>query len=275
MKFNRKSLLSLTILSTALLSGCSHGADNNKIDKSNVNKIVGQITNNKLSVMNAYPGPSNNMEVLKVKNKSDNKEGLAWLFDNKYLVFGTIIAKNSENLNSEYVKKYKLGPKVLTPEETYNKIKKLSTFTMGTKGPMIYEFVDPNCIFCHITYEKEKSLINDGKLRVTFIPVGFLKGQNSVDKAALILQSKDPAKLWEYNQKYFVKSTEFGGIKIKGKINESSIKKVYMNTLTLSETGELATPTIVYKEKNGKFVLSHGLKKYTTKYIESLTQNIR
>ncbi|OYV71635.1 MAG: thiol:disulfide interchange protein, partial [Acidithiobacillus ferrivorans] len=44
----------------------------------------------------------------------------------------------------------------------------------GSKGPILYDFFDPNCPYCHQIYTWLQNPIDNGQLRVRFIVVGFL-----------------------------------------------------------------------------------------------------
>ena len=43
----------------------------------------------------------------------------------------------------------------------------------GHHGPIIYDFQDPNCPYCHVMYEHEAALIQAGKLTVRYVPVAL------------------------------------------------------------------------------------------------------
>ena len=61
----------------------------------------------------------------------------------------------------------------------------------GHKGPVIYDFFDPNCPYCHSMYDEEQALIQAGKLTVRYVPVAYLM-PSSTPEAAALLQSPHP-----------------------------------------------------------------------------------
>ncbi|WP_438266993.1 hypothetical protein [Igneacidithiobacillus copahuensis] len=65
---------------------------------------------------------------------------------------------------------------------------RLTYIQEGTKGPVIYDFFDPNCPYCHGMYDEEQPLIRAGKLTVRYVPVAYLM-PSSAPEAAAILQS--------------------------------------------------------------------------------------
>jgi thiol:disulfide interchange protein DsbG len=61
----------------------------------------------------------------------------------------------------------------------------------GSKGPILYDFFDPNCPYCHQVYTWLQNPIDNGRLRVRFIVVGFLT-HSSKGKASAILAASNP-----------------------------------------------------------------------------------
>ena len=61
----------------------------------------------------------------------------------------------------------------------------------GNSGPVIYDFQDPLCPYCHKLFVEETTLIREGRLIVRYVPVAFLSSQ-STRIAADILQSPNP-----------------------------------------------------------------------------------
>lgn len=77
----------------------------------------------------------------------------------------------------------------------------------GSKGPVIYDFYDPNCPYCHEIYTWLQNPITSQQVRVRFITVGFLT-PSSAGKAAAILAASDPLAAMKINEDKF--STEGG-----------------------------------------------------------------
>ncbi|MBU2842775.1 thioredoxin fold domain-containing protein [Acidithiobacillus thiooxidans] len=82
----------------------------------------------------------------------------------------------------------------------------------GSKGPIIYDFYDPNCPYCHEIYTWLQNPIHNKQIQVRFITVGFLT-PSSAGKAAAILAAKDPLAALKLNEnKFSTKDGPEGGI---------------------------------------------------------------
>ncbi len=180
--------------------------------------------------------------------------------DGKYLVAGPVLNTQGEDEAHAAMMKLGLIPKSASAATMAGKAAHADSFVLGTSGPEITAFVDPNCIFCHKFYEEAKPLIDAGKLRVRYVVVAFLK-RSSGPKAAAILGAKNPAIAMAENEKGFDEGTEEGGIKPAQNPGAATISAVENNTKLLSESGEMATPTLIYCDQKGEPTLVHGLDK--------------
>ena len=176
--------------------------------------------------------------------------------DGNYLFAGNLISKSGANLTQTYTAKYinsaaaKKAASTIATQTHY--------FTQGSsKAPhKAYVFFDPNCSACHIFYTEAAPAIKTGKLQVRWIPIAFLK-PSSDGKAALILSGKDDkarAALLASDEHGFVMKTETGGLTAMkpNKNNKKYFDMVNANTKYFSKQGFYVTPTIVYKQPNGK-----------------------
>lgn len=127
----------------------------------------------------------------------------------------------------------------------------LKSIALGTGPRELWIYFDPNCIFCNRLWEEMKPY---GKEVTThWIPVGFLKKDDSLKKATGILQAKDPVRALEENEDRFARETEEGAYPIPASIDVASERAVATSTIGLGQaTGELATPTIVFRGTDGK-----------------------
>jgi thiol:disulfide interchange protein DsbG len=113
-------------------------------------------------------------------------------------------------------------------------------FVVGSSGPIITVFSDPNCVHCNHLYKNLMPHIAQGKLRVRFVLVGFL-APSSTTRAATILGAKDPAQaLSEDEAKY-----ETGGIAVVLPVRPDLEKQIRANTKLLADSGEISTPAIL------------------------------
>lgn len=129
--------------------------------------------------------------------------------------------------------------------------------TLGSGGPLVIVFEDPNCKYCERFDAEASSFIAQGKLRIRVVPVAFLKA-SSMAIAAGILGAKDPAADWAQNESSFDQANEMGGFKPEGRLDESNIKAVTANTRLLRKTGAVSTPTAMACDTQGGLRLLRG-----------------
>jgi thiol:disulfide interchange protein DsbG len=149
-------------------------------------------------------------------------------------------------------------PRAVSPAAIANAVKHADTFLVGHHGPELTAFMDPNCIWCHRFYEKVLPRIYAGKLHLRVVLVGFLKPTSAV-KAAAVLMAKHPARALAFDESHFNVITEEGGIHPAVNAPTSVRRAVIHNTQLLIRTGEEATPTLLYKNKQKQWRIQHGL----------------
>lgn len=153
---------------------------------------------------------------------------------------------------------FHLPPKALPIQTIVQKLRHADTFLVGRRGPELTAFMDPNCIWCHRFYEKAMPLVRAGKLHLRVALVGFLK-PTSAAKAAAILAARHPAQALAFNESHFNVIAEEGGIRPDYHAPLSIRRAVSDNTQLLAQTGEEATPTLLYYTKTKQWHLQHGL----------------
>lgn len=123
-------------------------------------------------------------------------------------------------------------------------------FTLGTAGPLLVAFEDPNCIFCEHLSRATAPLVAAGKLRIRIVPVGFLK-PDSAARAAAILQAPNPAEAWERNMAGFREAAEEGAYPT-AQPSFSSDRALRANLALLEKSGKVATPTLLVCRKGSQ-----------------------
>ncbi|MGK9450217.1 thiol:disulfide interchange protein DsbG [Acidithiobacillus caldus] len=238
------------------------------VSQAEAQKLVDGLTHGQGQVEKTFAGPGGLTGALV---QIDGHPNILYLTpDGKYLVAGTVFNAAGENLMREEAIQLGLISKPETPQALAKKAAAADSFVLGTKGPEITAFVDPNCIFCHKFYEEAKPLIAAGKLRVRFVVVAFLK-PSSAGKAEAILGAKDPAAAMAENEKGFDEATEEGGIEPAKDPAAATVTAVQNNTKLLEQSGEVATPTLLYCNDHNTVVLKHGL---PDKDLESFLKEI-
>ena len=120
-------------------------------------------------------------------------------------------------------------------------------FTLGSAGPLIVAYEDPNCRFCNQLSRESAPLIAAGKLRMRVVLVAFLK-PDSEGRAAAILQATDPVAAWEKNEAVFNELAEEGGYPLAQPSFETD-RALRTNLDDLEASGQVSTPTVLVCEK--------------------------
>ncbi len=136
----------------------------------------------------------------------------------------------------------------------------------GSKGPIVYDFYDPNCPYCHEIYTWLQNPIRSKQIRVRFITVGFLR-PSSAGKAAAILAAKNPLAALKLNEnKFSTKNGPEGGIapapaavqhKMREALNFNASLLVNKEAEVLGFPGA-SVPFLVYRQ-DGKICYILGL----------------
>lgn len=229
--------------------------------------LIAQLTHHTVSVVKMVPTSVNGLTAIITRDAS-GKRGLVFGVGGDYLVTGTIIGKGHTILNETVAEQQGLVMKPMEASLMARKMMSAKGFILGHAGPKIAVFLDPNCIFCHMFYEDVLPELNDGKLRIKVVPVGFLK-PSSLPKAVRIMESKNPAKAWAFNEAHFNVHTEEGGIQPAKNVHTSVADEIDSNTRLLSHAGGVATPTIAYCNKSVHPMIVQGAQTSVLNVIRS------
>lgn len=172
--------------------------------------------------------------------------------DGNYLLAGMLIDSTGQNLTQQYADQY-------LPKPDFAKLEKSAYVAEGAKNPkqIVYAFMDPNCIFCHLMWKAVQPYEQEG-LQVRWIQVGFLKA-DSAGKAAALLESKDAEALLKTNETKYDEAHEEGGMTPLAKISPATQAKLAANAQLMQDFGFSGTPAMVYKDKSGKVQVKPGM----------------
>lgn len=262
------------MISGLILGGISNhffpvsSAQAETLSQSKVQNLVSSVTHGSAQVAKIFPGPGG-LTAIVVEDQGHKTLAYATA-DGKYLILAqAIIDAEGNNVIKNDAETAGLIPKPMSPADIAQKVMQAKTFVLGTGGPEVIAFVDPNCIFCHKFYEDAKPLIAEGKLRVRYVISAFLK-PSSEGKAAAILSASDPAEAMAKNEKGFDDATEEGGITADSNPNPAVVVDVQKNTELLQATGEVATPTLLYCGQGGTAKISHGMPQDLSSFVSSI-----
>lgn len=273
MTLNRQ-FRNLTLLTGGfLLAGCASVTTSNLKPAEH---LVQQNFHNKIHVTKVFPGPVHSLTGIVVET-DQHQQGILWMLADKYLLLGPVVNAQQENITGHYADQYLPQPAKVPAEKIASAALAAPGFTIGHSGPLMVVFMDPNCIFCHLLWEALQQPVAEGKVRVKVVPVGFLK-PSSPAKAATILAAKNPAEAWANNEKGFDLHTEEGSTKPLSHIPAVDEAAVKANTQLLHQTGETATPALLYCIKTPKGLvmqMKHGMDVHRTpEFIQKLEGSV-
>ncbi|MBU2856430.1 thioredoxin fold domain-containing protein [Acidithiobacillus ferrooxidans] len=145
-------------------------------------------------------------------------------------------------------------PKKLTANVLWKQIlaQHLTYIQEGHHGPIIYDFQDPNCPYCHVMYTHEAPLIKAGKLTVRYVPVAFLTPQSPAE-AADWLQSPHPLATLKHFESIVGPALRSGDYRNLPKAipTAKTTQDLKHNLEMMGALGFDGTPAILYRLKSG------------------------
>lgn len=122
----------------------------------------------------------------------------------------------------------------------------------------IYAFFDPNCIYCHLAWKLSQPYLKEG-LQVRWIPVAFVM-PDSPAKVSWLLTSHDPSAALQTGESGWKKGVrDGGGAFLSGPVTPLVTAQIKANEKLFADFGLDATPSFVYKDKQGKVKTLPGL----------------
>lgn len=127
----------------------------------------------------------------------------------------------------------------------------------STKKATVYAFFDPNCIFCHLSWELSQHYYQEG-LQVRWIPIAFLT-TDSASKAAWVLLSADPSKALADGEGGWKGQEDGGGAFKEGPVTDDIQKMLARNKKLFRDLGLTGTPGFVYEDSQGTVHTASGI----------------
>ncbi|AOE51005.1 thiol:disulfide interchange protein DsbG [Kangiella sediminilitoris] len=260
-----KIALSMALM-LALISGCNDDAakKDSVVDDSSINSEQGALERSK-----QYPAPiesiiEQGVEIIDTFDAPAGMMGYAGMMrgqplaiyvtkDKQYAIVGTLIDKEGVNLTSKVMEDLVEGPRMA---RAWKELEDSNWIADGKDdAPVtIYTFTDPNCPYCYKFREAADPWIKAGKVQLRHIMVAILR-KSSMDKAATIMGSKDPETMLQKHHEQF----DQGGIEIDPEAIEKGQVRVQLNTNMMQRLGFGATPSSLFKDKDGKVKAIQGL----------------
>src|SRR5699024_7228847 len=121
----------------------------------------------------------------------------------------------------------------------------------------VYMLMDANCPYCHQFWETARPWVDAGRVQMRHVMVAILTPE-SLPKAASILAADDPAEKLLESEKQYEKG-EGGGAEAMDNPPDDIVRKIGANTDFMQDQGFYATPTIVYKNDDGRVKVVQGV----------------
>ena len=142
---------------------------------------------------------------------------------------------------------FSTGARATIIKPTWQALAQSTFITEGQGGPIIYDFVDPSCPYCHALYENWQPFIKQGKVTVRFVLVAFIK-PSSAPKAAALLQSKNAQQALAHYEKSFIGGTRALSRTV---VTHSSSINLNANLELFHQIGGQVVPFTVYQNRSG------------------------
>jgi thiol:disulfide interchange protein DsbG len=210
---------------------------------------IAKLADGKAKVLRAFKAPSGLIGIAVTEGPGRNDIVYASP-DGAYVFRGVIIGSDGSNITRREAAQFL--PKPPTAAENFAALKKTHTYLWGHANAKkeLWIVFDPNCIYCHKTFESLKKYVGDDILKVHIIQVGFLK-PSSLGKAAAILSSKDPAAALTKDELKFNVSGEEGGI-TPNMSDAEAVHEVRENNAWMTAQEIRGTPYLLYRNTKGK-----------------------
>lgn len=172
--------------------------------------------------------------------------------DGKQAIIGTMIDAKGQNLSQAPLDR--LVSKPMT-EKAWKRLEQSAWIGDGSADAprVVYAFVDPNCPYCNKFWNDARPWVAAGKVQLRHVIVAILT-DTSAGKAAALLSAKDPqAALARHEQQ-----RASGGIKPLSRISASVRAQLDANQQLMEQLGASATPSIFYKDAEGKLQNMQG-----------------
>ncbi len=261
-------LVCATLMSTCVLAMADTSSATTNATATNVNlktpaaQLVAKLMNGQGTIVESFPAVGG-LTGFVVKSSQSGNSGIVYA-DKKgtYLFAGSIVNAQGQDMTQMYTNQY-VTSKIAGP--AYEAALGMNTFTQGSdKAPhKAIVIFDPNCVYCHMLYQELKPLMDAGQVQIQWLPVAFRDPTSPGKSAALLNAGSGAAALLDQNEKSFNDQTEEGAITpLQPNDKDPAISKVFTevqdNTQFFSKFGFQGTPTILYKQNDGKIIMVPG-----------------
>lgn len=193
-----------------------------------------------------------------VVKAGDGKTGIVYGLGD-YVLSGALLEGNGNDLTREYAARYIANPAYASVAEQLAQDSRLVS-EGGEGAPEIYVFADPNCIFCHKFWQQTRNWVAEGKVRLHWVMVGFLK-PSSPGFSAAIMNADDRAAALRMFKENISKNGDGSGISELTPIPADLQRALEQHSQWMAELGFSGTPGLLLRDTNGQWRGQTGVPK--------------
>lgn len=219
-----------------------------------VQQVAGAASHGTVKVDSVFAGTDGLVGAVVTSTQSPDARNIVWFTPHlkAVVVNGSVLDASGQNLTQQA--RYTQGL-LWRPAKVLAAVAKAPdrTILVGSRGPVLTAFFDPNCTFCHQLYQQLAPALAAGKLRLRVVLVGIVKA-SSKPRAASILAAADPAAALAANEAHFDVRHEEGGAAIRTEGVTQATAAVAANMALFDKAGTRGTPTLLYCSRSRKQV---------------------
>jgi thiol:disulfide interchange protein DsbG len=175
--------------------------------------------------------------------------------DGRYVFMGDLFQADGTNLTQNYTQKYlpaSTPAPAATPAQIWQQLGAVTQFQVGNPkaAKHVVMFLDPNCIYCHLTYVAMQPYLKNGSLRLSIVPVGVIKA-SSPARAEAMLAAADPAKALSQDEAQFDAQNEEGGLAAAANPPAKIVAEINANDNFMQTHNIDGTPYLLFHDASG------------------------
>jgi thiol:disulfide interchange protein DsbG len=186
-----------------------------------------------------------------------NQDGIVYTTaDGRYVFMGDLFGPGGANLSQTYAQQYlpaaATQPPATPPAQIWQQLNKVTQFQVGNpKAPKhVVIFLDPNCIYCHMTYVAMEPYLKNGSLRLSVVPVGVIKA-TSMGRAEALLTAANPTKALSQDEARFDSTNEEGGLAEAVNPPAKIVAEINANNAFMQANNIDGTPYLMFHDASG------------------------
>lgn len=193
--------------------------------------------------------------------------------DGRYIFMGDLFGPNGANLSDSYAQKYlpaaaTQAPPSPPPAQIWQQLSGVPQFQVGNPkaAKHLVMFLDPNCIYCHLTYVALEPYLQNGSLRLSVVPVGVIK-ETSPGRAEAMLAAADPAKALSLDEARFDTQNEEGGLPEAKNPPAKIVAEINANNAFMAKNNVSGTPYLLFHDASGAVQAVTGMPQDMTAFV--------